>query len=477
MEGESTEKRRPWYKSKIVLSVLGAAIFFLLVILVVLWAAKSRKTGDEPGSEEGDLDRPPRYHNLFETQKKLPQHDLSLPFPEGATGRYVKFTAQSGQRLLGWNNVFTELLLHNYLAYKSRRGYVFGDYFWAPEHYPWPEDKALEKPARTPISALISGPTAGGPWPPGDPAPRSIHEDHWPLVCPPEKVKKIWTTKVKEKYKMRDNGTGKYIFNVWKKILIDDPAQCIEVTQPTIEEDPWPEVFDLFLLGGPRILDFLDEFRESLVSQGLKASPVVERSIQRNTHLFQTPETVHHNPFSRVLAVHIRRGDYVGHCKNLAAWHAGFYGWNQLPWLPDRYAPPTPEPGNYTEEYLSHCLPEMDHIIKRIEDARDDWEKETFAGQKLESHYIHTIYILTNALPEWHDEFAKKLKHDHKWNVVTSHDIVFGDAQEKDVGMAIDMELARRAGIFLGNGWSSFTSNIVHQRLIDKKTALSNRFF
>jgi len=68
------------------------------------------------------------------------------------------------------------------------------------------------------------------------------------------------------------------------------------------------------------------------------------------------------------------------------------------------------------------------------------------------------------------------------------------DQHQKDVGMAVDMELARRAAVFLGNGvcpfppfktdvltdgtkWSSFTSNIVHRRLVDKRDPISIRFF
>ncbi|KAF6745369.1 hypothetical protein DFP72DRAFT_974289 [Ephemerocybe angulata] len=482
MEGESPQKRgHSWLKStKARLTLLGGLVFSILLLAALFW---SKRPPTPPPQEDMDLDVPPLYHSLFEAQRKLPQHDTSLLFPEGASGRYVKFTSQSGARLLGWNNVFTELLLHNYLSYKAHRGYVFGDYLWAPSHYPWPENNiTLENPARTPISAIISGPTAGGPWPPGDPAPRAIHEQHWPLVCPPEKVKQIWTSTVKDQYNIRRNGSATYIFNIWKKILLEEPAQCVEVMQPAIEDDPWPEVFDMWLVGFDRLLDFWDEFRGSLVSQQLGPSAVVQRALERNVHLFQTPETEHRDPFSRVLAVHIRRGDYEWHCGHLANWNFGFYGWNQLPWLPDRFVlPPGGEPNNNTEENIAkfklHCLPEMDQIIKRIEGAREDWEKDVFVGKTLESHYINTIFILTNASPEWHDEFVEKLKHDHKWRVVTSHNITFGNSQEKDVGMAVDMEIARRAGIFLGNGWSSFTSNIIHQRLVDKKSVLSNRFF
>lgn len=49
-----------------------------------------------------------------------------------------------------------------------------------------------------PLSALLSGPTAGGPWEDGDPAPRSISEKWWPKVCPEEDIHVIWSDDGKE---------------------------------------------------------------------------------------------------------------------------------------------------------------------------------------------------------------------------------------------------------------------------------------
>jgi hypothetical protein len=40
-------------------------------------------------------------------EKNLPQHNLSLPYPEGKTGRYLRFSSQI--KGLGWNNVLTEM--------------------------------------------------------------------------------------------------------------------------------------------------------------------------------------------------------------------------------------------------------------------------------------------------------------------------------------------------------------------------------
>jgi len=50
---------------------------------------------------------PPDHHAIREFEKTLPQHNLSLPLPEGKNGRYVKFSNQI--RMLGWNNCFNEV--------------------------------------------------------------------------------------------------------------------------------------------------------------------------------------------------------------------------------------------------------------------------------------------------------------------------------------------------------------------------------
>ncbi|KAF6744715.1 hypothetical protein DFP72DRAFT_927787 [Ephemerocybe angulata] len=468
------------------LAVFGGLFFFVSVILlstrpghpVRKWVKdKYYTTAGVTG--DLDLDTPPRYLDLIKEQANLPQHNLSLPYPEGATGRYVKFTSQIN--MLGWNNVLNELLMLTHLAYKSRRAYVFQDYVWKQDYYPWPESKAWDLPSRTPLPALISGPTVGGPWESGDSAPRSIHEKHWDVVCPKSKVKVIWTHEVKRAHKLHWEKTGKEIFAVWNKILLEETEKCIEVIAPQRDVEDFGQVFDLWLWGTDRILDIWEEFRDSPTSQLLKTSPVVQRAIDRNEHLFKSPETEHHDPFSRVLAVHVRRGDYVGACSNLANYNSTFYSWNLHPWLPDRFGPlPGGEPGKNTpeniKEYFVHCLPDEEQIIKRISAARDDWEKEVF-GDRLEGHFITTLYILTNAKSQWLDDFIVRLEKEHKWRIITTNDLTFGDSQEKDVGMAVDMELARKSAIFMGNGWSSFTSNILHRRLVDKKIPISNRFF
>jgi hypothetical protein len=231
----------------------------------------------------------------------------------------------------------------------------------------------------------MAGPTVGGAWSPGDPAPRSVHESYWEVVCPPENVKVIWTHEVKKQYNIHFEGSGKHIFGIWNKILLDESASCVDVRAPPLEVDNFGQVFDLWLLGTARILDFWEEYKDSPASRLLGPSPVVQRAVDRNEHLFHIAETENHDPFSRVFAVHVRRGDYVQQCTGLANWNSTFYMWNLLPWLPDHFSPPPGgAPGNNTEEnikmYLERCLPDMDQLIAKIAKARDQYEREVFGA-------------------------------------------------------------------------------------------------
>ena len=74
---------------------------------------------------------------------------------------------------------------------------------------------------------------------------------------------------------------------------------------------------------------------------------------------------------------------------------------------------------------------------------------------QVDNHYLETLFILTNERdPTYLDELKSSFVKSWKNIVISSLEIEYGDAQEKDVGMAVDMDLARRAAVFLGNGVS-----------------------
>ncbi|KAF8155253.1 hypothetical protein K438DRAFT_1862851 [Mycena galopus ATCC 62051] len=417
-------------------------------------------------------DAPPTYVALRQWEAALPQHNLSLPFPEGKTGRYVKFSNQAGW--LGWNNCFNEILMNAHLAYVSGRAYVFQDYYWAPNHYQWPKEKWVAVDPHTPLNAIVSGPVAGGPFEEGDPAPRSVSKEWFDDVCPKSERRYINTREVKP---LVAQSPGTEVLAQWQKVLSEAPERCIEVVPA--EEDSFAQTFDLGLWGSTRILSLWESFSESPISRLLDASPIVHAGVDRNVNLFvprgpRPPHPARRKPFDRMLAMHLRRGDYEGHCRGLAFINAIFYSWSLFPHLPDRYVPEPDAPGK-DERFLARCWPDIDAIVKKAAEARRDYlaHMASVDGPRSDET-LDVFYVLTNEKTAWLDELKQALQRDD-WSVATSQDLML-NAEQRDVSMAVDMEIARRAAVFIGNGWSSFTSNIVYGRLLDKRDPITIRY-
>ncbi|KAL1742710.1 hypothetical protein HDZ31DRAFT_75337 [Schizophyllum fasciatum] len=452
---------------------LGAAFVLLVTVLALVCHKRAEGDAEEPPLLGG----PPDWASVRAYEAALPQHNPNLTFPEGASGRYLKFTCEV--QLLGWNNVLNERLMNAHLAYASKRAYVFQDYIWKREHYPWQQPRFLVDPPHTPMNALIAGPAVGGEWDPDDPAPRAVSAAYWEEACPPAERRVISTREIKEAQGHHWDD-GDVIFRAWRALLLDAPERCVEIVPEDREKDGHPQVFDLFLWGSARILPLAAEFLRSPVSRLHATSAPVAAAVARNAPLFRPrARGGPHDSFARTLAMHIRRGDFKDACLHLATWNSTFYSWNLLPELPDQF---TAHAGGgwgwNTEEnialYLEHCLPTFDAIVQKARDAKRDYLAE---GQKKgEERVLDVMYILTNDESAWLDELKDALHKDGWTTIVTTKDLQF-DQETMDVSMAVDMELARLAAVFIGNGWSSFTSNIVHRRLVDEREYISTRFF
>jgi len=156
---------------------------------------------------------------------------------------------------------------------------------------------------------------------------------------------------------------------------------------------------------------------------------------------------------------------------------------------------------------MERCWPEIDAIVARLKEIR-----RLHPG-------LERVFVLTNGKKDW----VEKLKHaltvgpgdasedeDDKeagWKdkpipipikipggirvqpvppptsetrpwieVLTSKDLSLLWT-EREVDQAVDMEIARRAEVFLGNGFSSLTSNILMLRLSDGTPIENNRFW
>jgi hypothetical protein len=344
--------------------------------------------------------------------------------------------------------------MNTHLAYESKRAYVFQPYIWKESHYYWPEDKMREVPPSTPLTAIISGPSAGGPWDAGDNAPRSISSDWFDVVCPKKKRRVINTREVKPIIGWAE---GIDIFNHWKKILLEAEDLCIEIEPEHYTKDFFPQTFDLWMWGSTRVLSLWESFSKSPTSRLVEPSHIVLSAVERNSYLFMPrgprPEhVISRSPYDRMLAVHARRGDFQNQCLELAKWNSTYYSWNLLPQLPDPFPPPPGgEQGKNTPEniqkYLEHCLPTFEDIVDRVRDSRHEFLQQTKKGIKT----LDVLFLLTNEGGKWLDDLKTTLKRDGWHTIVTSMDLEL-DQEQTEVNMAVDMEIGRRAAVFIGNG-------------------------
>lgn len=265
------------------------------------------------------------------------------------------------------------------------------------------------------------------------------------------------------------------IVDRWSTKLRTIPDRCVEVIPSP--DDGTPQIFDLWVLGDVRLTSIWDSFSKSPISRLLRPSHIVSAAVARNEFLFlptgpRASSKASSETYERVLAMHLRRGDYEDACQGFSKWNSTFYGWNLLASLPDSFTPPSGGVwGENTPEniavYMEHCYPDIESVVQKIRQAK----KEYRGG------YVDVLYLLTNEKGQWLNDLLAAFKADGWTTIRTSRDLVLENVEQTEVAMAIDMDIARRAGVFVGNGWSSFTSNIVHRRLVDGKPPSSIRFY
>ncbi|KAJ7247751.1 hypothetical protein C8J57DRAFT_1673558 [Mycena rebaudengoi] len=434
-------------RSRRILLRLLALIVFTFAALM-LRRPQTRYAANKIAASLGVAGLPPTYRRFRHLEASLPQHSLELPFPEGKNGRYVKFSNQANY--IGWNNCFSDILLNAHLAYVSNRSYVFRDYIWHPSHYPWPRQKWLESNPRNPLTTIISGPIAGGAFEPGDSTPRSISEAWFDVVCPKERRRYINTRDLKPAVA---NASGLAILQA----LAEHPPFSSRKLHRSRSCDT-------------RLLSLWESFSASPISRLRGPSTIVHAAVESNARIFVPRGASPGHPPSRdsfkyLLAMHLRRGDYEGHCKWMAYLNTGFYGWNQMKVLPDQFEN-DPSAADKDAIFLGHCWPDIDGIVAKARQAQMD-----FPG----ADRLDTVYISTNEKGGWIDEVRAALGKDG-WAVSSTQDLLL-DAEQLGVSMAIDMEIASRAAVFIGNGISSFTSNIVYKRLAEGRHPMSIRFW
>lgn len=197
--------------------------------------------------------------------------------------------------------------------------------------------------------------------------------------------------------------------------------------------------------------------RDSPILTHFQWSPLVQRIVERNMPLIAgvaadagtPPSTI-----SGVVAVHLRRGDFLEHCTKLAGWHTTYNSWNTFDGFPDRF-PSHAEVDALDDEarvrlYMRHCLPSAAQMAERLGVVRGEWEEK-------EGRALRRVYVMTNAEEAYRSELSEALRADGWDGVAMSVDLEVRRA-EVEVEMSADMMIGQLAEVFVGNGVSSLPS-------------------
>jgi len=170
--------------------------------------------------------------------------------------------------------------------------------------------------------------------------------------------------------------------------------------------------------------------------------------------------------------LHVRRGDFDEHCRSVANWSSPFHGFNSFPELPDGFDIPSGGGWGFTtpenqELYLRRCWPTIEQMVEKVRAVRAE---DVGKGLK-------RIFVMTNGKAEWIAELkAALMALGGIDSVFTSRDLIL--TQEQDwIAQAVDMAVAQRSQVVIGNGFSSMTSMIVLLRMAQGLSPLSMRFW
>ncbi|KAJ7192424.1 hypothetical protein GGX14DRAFT_595703 [Mycena pura] len=496
--------------------VLAGAVTVLYRLLRP-WPSLDAELGQdvEGGDRESRMLDLPAFEDVIRYERALPQHQRQRVESESGhekgkqQNRYLYFAGEASET--GWNNVLQEQLLNTHLAYLANRAYVFRPHI-ARAHPPFPDTlpNGTRHMLKIPMNAFVAGPTGGGDWGPGaNDAPRAISKEWWDDVCQEGEVLDLSAPVVNAELGLSgadSETTGQDRIVSWARKLREVDAECVRVV------DGAP--FDFLFLTTDQVPTIWPSYGDSPTLTEFAWSPLITRAVARNFALLSPqpvppallplgyltslspssplqaddtassprrfdayiPLRIDAAPIRGLLALHVRRGDYATHCPRLAQWKQPYNAWNlfgQLdfrasglfPPLPDRFD--VPEGLSYEEAMQLHCFPDVDTIVEKVRNVVNSYRWQ---------HKITSVYVSTDGTPSWVETLVARLRGAGFERVTTTLDLQTS-RDEKAVGQAVDMAISTAAQVFIGNGWSSLTSNVVQFRLAGGREPHSIRFW
>ncbi|KAH7885776.1 hypothetical protein F5I97DRAFT_2022601 [Phlebopus sp. FC_14] len=405
---------------------------------------------------------PPLYPQYHEREQDLP-HYRSYKQSD------IKYLwAPNHPDGVGWGNLMQDYILSYTLAYATNRSFVFDDYTWSKDGSQFSYFNSKLIPSRVPLTALLDGPIVGGQLPPGDYTPRAVSKDFFYQVCPNPTI-----LSVSDVGGYVDTDTVEFIADKWVQKInsIEDP--CLQFA------DTKEQVFNVLVYGQKErllsIWSYLSRLPlltqwgwSSLILDAFEANRGVIFPPSISSDFNRTLEPNPPQPFPGLLAIHVRRGDFERHCKYVASINADWNAYNSFPGLPDKLDL-SQDPRSSVENsrlFTSHCYPTIEQIVEKVRMVREET-----------SEPLRYLYIMTNAPVSWVEDLKHGLRDLGDWqNIASSRDLTL-TWEQKYVSQALDMYVAQRAQVLIGNGWSSLTSNVVMLRMAQGLPPESNRFW
>ncbi|KAF9535405.1 hypothetical protein CPB83DRAFT_830430 [Crepidotus variabilis] len=357
---------------------------------------------------------------------------------------------------------------------------------------------------------------------------RSISQEYFDHICPPsDTVEVLFGTERDVPHSVegvvlpfpRSGASGAEIESWWKtRMNLPDvkDARCVTVNEQK------RRLWDWSFYNHVTFLEYFPTLQQSKVFQGFQWSPLVLDAAQRSlgdsffssinnsealgmlllgrTEMALTLATGHllnettmvKPGLPRTVAIHLRMGDFSHHCHSLNNWGAPYLSF-ALPEsqgggvrdsdvfdLSPFWETPIDDSDAAAKKkaketyYFAHCLPTISQIVQRLHDVRIDFEKDSSRvvrpgppgeEQTSKGYWLNKVYILTNGSPAVIQQIKELLLADD-WELVTATpDLEKNWSKlEKAVSGATDMSIAEEGEVFVGNGFSSLSANIIMLR-------------
>jgi len=217
-------------------------------------------------------------------------------------------------------------------------------------------------------------------------------------------------------------------------------------------------------INSTKLLDIWPSLSASPILTHFSWSPLIVAALVANAHIIH-PALSSANlssfmpsskpaPLTGLVALHVRRGDFIEHCPHLTKWSVPYSSFNDFPGFPDKLSLPDVKnqgdaPPEEMARYAAHCFPDIKQVVSRVREVRESL---------LPTTKLTRLYVLSNGRPEWISELKDALQEDaqregmSEWeHIGTSRNLLL-TSEQKHNSQAVDMAVAQRAEVFIGNG-------------------------